>query len=208
MGSAGLLADSALLRTLEEHTGKMVSVTVSPGGVTVRVWRVCGGALLHTLEEHTKIVYSVAVSPDGVTIVSGSTDKMVRVCHLADGALLHTLEVPVICSESRWYPTDNGGNERPACVTSGAVSPNGATIVNGSMVKTVLVWRVADGALLRKLALEEDTRSDDERNLFGSCTCALGGSEPWRCDDRERRWGQDGAGVTRGRRTRRFGGIG
>ena len=71
------MANGALLLTLGGHTDKVISVGVSPDGVTivsgsadntVRLWRAADGALLRTLEGHTDWMASVAVSPDGVAI--------------------------------------------------------------------------------------------------------------------------------------------
>jgi WD40 repeat protein len=45
----------------------------------VRVWDASTGAELKVLNGHTETVHSVAFSPDGTRIVSGSSDKSVRV---------------------------------------------------------------------------------------------------------------------------------
>ncbi len=75
------------LRTLEGHTGWVLSVAFSPDGAllasgsndnTVRLWRVSDGAQLRTLEGHTDEVRSVAFSPDGRLLASGSRDGTVR----------------------------------------------------------------------------------------------------------------------------------
>ena len=109
----------ALLRTLEGHTGPVLSVRVTPDGRTavsgsgeeaedpqygirfhrdntVRVWDLASGACRHTLRGHTDEVTSVSVSvaPDGRMAVSGSQDKTVRLWDLASGKRLAIFPVP------------------------------------------------------------------------------------------------------------------
>jgi len=78
-------------------------------------------------------VRSVAVSPDGQTIVSGSSDKMVKLWEASTGLLLRTLK-----GHRDW-------------VRSVAVSPDGRTIVSGGVDNTVKFWEASTGRLLRTL---------------------------------------------------------
>jgi WD40 repeat protein len=90
-------------------------------------------AALQTLEGHSDWVCSVAFSLDGKQIVSGSSDKTVRLWDVATGAALQRLE-----GHSDW-------------VWSVAFSPDGKQIVSGSSDETVRLWDVATGAALQKL---------------------------------------------------------
>jgi hypothetical protein len=130
------------LRTLEGHSSRVLSVSVSPDGRravsgsydnTVRIWDLETGACLRTLAGHSDWVRSVSVSPDGRRVVSGSEDHTVRVWDLETGACLRTLE----------------GHSYP--VESVSVSPDGRRTVSGSGDKTVRVWDLETGACLRTL---------------------------------------------------------
>ena len=75
-----------------------VSVAALPDGVhfvvglghgeriQVRLYHV-DGTLVHTFEGHTNYVFAVAVTPDGQHIISGSSDKLVKVWSVAARAL-------------------------------------------------------------------------------------------------------------------------
>ena len=80
------------------------------------------------MEGHTNSVCSVAFSPDGQQIVSGSTDRTVRVWDVRTG------EVAAQPFESH---TDS--------VYSVAFSPDGQQIVSGSLDQTVRVWDAKTG---------------------------------------------------------------
>ncbi len=131
-----------LVRTMEGHTGAVLSVTFSPDGSllasgarggTVRLWRVADGQLLRTLEGHTGRVWSVAFSPDGTLLASGADDATVRLWRVADGQLLRTLE-----GHTNW-------------VKSVAFSPDGTLLASGSVDTTVRLWRVSNGTPVRIL---------------------------------------------------------
>ncbi|KIM28371.1 hypothetical protein M408DRAFT_57282, partial [Serendipita vermifera MAFF 305830] len=77
---------------------------------------------------HTDIVSSVAFSPDGKRIVSGSSDKTVRVWDAETGQAVG----------APFQGHDQG-------VNSVAFSPDGKRIVSGSDDKTVRVWDAETG---------------------------------------------------------------
>jgi hypothetical protein len=77
---------------------------------------------------HDSFVSSVAFSPDGTRIVSGSSDKTVKVWDAATGAEALTLK------------------GHTSGVRSVAFSPDGTRIVSGSSDKTVRLWDAATGA--------------------------------------------------------------
>jgi WD40 repeat protein len=89
------------------------------------VWDASTGVELKELKGHTKSVDSVAFSSDGMRIVSGSTDKSVRVWDASTGVELKELKGHT-----------NG-------VSSVAFSSTGMRIVSGSMDNSVRVWDVS-----------------------------------------------------------------
>jgi WD40 repeat protein len=75
----------------------------------------------------------VAFSPDGKKVVSGSSDKTVRLWDTVTGAALQTLE------------------GHSSSVNSVAFSFDGKQVVSGSSDKTVRLWDAATGAALQTL---------------------------------------------------------
>jgi WD40 repeat protein len=97
-----------------------------------------GGPLVRTLRGHESCVNTVAVTPDGRYIVSGSSDKTLRVWDLASGRPVRTLA---------------GHGDSVGAV---AVTPDGRYIVSGSRDKTLKVWDLAAGKDLQTLRGHED----------------------------------------------------
>ena len=86
------LADPAMRRALDGHTGGVASVAVAPDGSwlvsggadgTVRIWDVATWRERALLAGHTGGVASVAVAPDGSWLVSGGADGTVRIWDVA-----------------------------------------------------------------------------------------------------------------------------
>ena len=91
------------------------------------------GQRLLTLSGHSGAVTSVAFSPSGQTLVSGSTDKSIRLWDAGSGQSLRTM---------------SGDSET---VSSVAFTPNGKRIVSGSFDRAILIWDANSGQLLRTL---------------------------------------------------------
>ena len=83
------------------------------------------------MQGHKNSVTSVAFSPDGKYIVSGSSDKTIRMWDAQTGKLV---------SDPFEGHTDQ--------VTSVAFSPDGKYIVSGSSDKTIRMWDAQTGKLV------------------------------------------------------------
>jgi WD40 repeat protein len=120
-----------LIRTLEDHTGWVTAVAVTPDGQcaisashdqTLRLWNLENGHKPRKLEGHRGWVHAVAVTPDGRRAISGSGDHTLRVWDLYSCQSLHTLK-----GHTDW-------------VSAIAVTPDGRCAVSGSGDATLRVW--------------------------------------------------------------------
>lgn len=85
---------------------------------------VCNFALAHTLNAHPEVT-QIAFSEDGSTLVSGGSDKAIRVWDTQTGALKQTLQ------------SDSG------VITALATSPDGQTVFSGAGDRMVRIWDTA-----------------------------------------------------------------
>ena len=121
---------SALLLTLEGHSGAVKAMQFSPDGSRlasasrdkVVVWDPSTGAHLHTLEGHSAPVTAVQFSSDGSKLASASWDNKVMVWNPSTGAHLHTLE---------------GHSD---VVRAVQFSPDGSKLASASTDNHVIVW--------------------------------------------------------------------
>jgi len=134
---------TALIRTLEGHSGSVDGVAVTPDGKrvvstsdkTLKVWELNTGQVLGTLNTQANAVYCVAVTPDGKRVVcgSGGGNDPIRVLDLTSGKLLRTLP-------------GHGGMTKAVAVT-----PDGKRAVSAAADKTLKVWDLETGQLLHTL---------------------------------------------------------
>ena len=125
--------------------------------------------LMKTLAVHNGAIgaiTSIAITPDGTKVVSGSSDKTVRIWDINTGELLKTLE----------GHTYN--------VNSVAITPDGTKVVSGSSDKTVRIWDINTGELLKTL--------EGHTDIVGSVVVTCDGekvvSGAWSHDNTIRVW--------------------
>ena len=158
------VADGAELMTLTGHQDYVASVAFSPDGQrlasgggmwdkTVRLWRVPDGILERSWEASSGAVKSVAFSPDGATLASGGGrgDHSIGLWQVNQGTLLRKIAGIALVPPSVLLTYSAGPKQitgHSGSVLSVAFSPDGTTLVTGSIDKTLRMWRVADGAPL------------------------------------------------------------
>jgi WD40 repeat protein len=91
------------------------------------IWDAISGAEVSKMQGHKKAVLSVAFSPDGYQIISGSSDKTVRVWHVTTGLQVHGHKMEIV---------------------SVFFSPEGRRIISQSRYES-LSWDTATGHRLR-----------------------------------------------------------
>lgn len=137
---------------------------------TVCLWDLINNSLIKVLTGHTKWVVSLAFSTAGETLASGGWDNTVHLWNMKTKELRkiytgHNLPVQCIAFNNQNDLATAGGNENVrlwnsesfelkrnttghvAGVRCVAISPNGQTIVSGSIDKTIKVWNAQHGIL-------------------------------------------------------------
>ncbi|KAJ3277779.1 hypothetical protein HK104_002979 [Borealophlyctis nickersoniae] len=137
------------------------------------LWRLDNGEKMFDLGVHTDSVSAVGFSHDGQFAASGGMDGKVHVFNVATGQLAVTLEGPTDITWIDWHPKGNvllAGSEDATTwmwsvpsgtcmavftghadsVTCGQFTPDGKTVVTGSVDGTVISWNPKTaGAQLR-----------------------------------------------------------
>jgi WD40 repeat protein/uncharacterized caspase-like protein len=90
------------------------------------------------LVPHTGSISSIAATPDGTRIVSGSSDKTLKVWDAQTGRLIRTIK----------GHTDS--------ILAVALSPDGMSLASGSADTTLKIWDIGSGALIRSLDFHTD----------------------------------------------------
>ncbi|MCL1470115.1 WD40 repeat domain-containing protein [Argonema antarcticum] len=154
-----------------------------------------GGRLLRTLIGHTGAILTLAVTPDGKWIISGSSDKTIKIWNLKTGAEIftligHTDKVTSIALTSDGKRLISGsddctikvwdlGNQKELFTLQGhtesinivTVAPNEIYFVSGSKDKTLKVWALETGEELCTLIGHTDS--------ILSAAVSPDGSEVW-----------------------------
>ena len=160
------LDSGRLLRSLGGHTGEVNAVAVSPNGreiisasddKTLKVWDLESGRLLRTLEGHSGGIVAISLTPDGKRVVSISEDKTIKVWDLERAQLLRSLEGSTIPSKellSQGMHTVEVRRMKGSMLFT--LTPDGQQVVVVSDDKTIKVWDLESGSLIRTLDVQAD----------------------------------------------------
>jgi WD40 repeat protein len=115
----------------------------------VRIFDMAKGAVQKEINAHPgappagpAAVYCVAWSPDGKQVVSGSLDHSLKLWDAASGNLVR---------EFKAYKEKDFEKGHRDSIFAVAFSNDGKFIVSGSSDKTIKIWNVADGTVVREL---------------------------------------------------------
>ena len=132
------LCNHHLLRTIQAHHTKVMSLAFSPDGGSLAscsedgsicVWQTATGRQELTMKpQPAYLMNAVAFTPDGKTLISGGWDSRFRLWDMPSGRLRQTFMVNALC------------------VRSLAVSPDGKTLATGSDGGVVKLWTLPTGA--------------------------------------------------------------
>lgn len=107
------------------------------GDDTVRLWRGSDLSPLGQLKMSGQ-VNSVAISPDGQRLAAGVAES--------DGGVVYLWDLATASVVRLW-------KAESISVGSLAFSPDGSILATGAVDRTIRLWRVADGSLIRQLSL-------------------------------------------------------
>ncbi len=143
VAAPSMAASKKSVRVLKTHQTAFDLATV-PGGDVVAVamfggplqtWDLAKGLVRNAFASHKDSVLSVAVSADGGTIVSGSSDRTIKVWRASTGECLRTIEA------------------HTSSVDAVALTSGGKHIISASPDKTLRVWSLENGECVRQCNL-------------------------------------------------------
>ncbi|XP_040866995.1 WD40 repeat-containing protein HOS15 isoform X3 [Glycine max] len=143
------IGETRPIKTFAGHQGEVNCVKWDPSGsllascsddITAKIWSMKQDTYLHDLREHSKEIYTIRWSPTGpgtnnpnhkLVLASASFDSTVKLWDVELGKLMYSLD----------------GHRHP--VYSVAFSPNGDYLVSGSLDRSMHIWSLRDGKIVK-----------------------------------------------------------
>jgi WD40 repeat protein len=136
------------------HPNLVDAVAFNPAGTQlatgghdgmIRIWDVAKGQQIREIKAHAapavSPVYCVAWTPDGKQLLSGSLDRTMKLWDANNGAMIR---------EFKGYKEkefEKGHRDGVFCL---AISPDGKWVTSGSSDRTIKLWNIADGNVVRE----------------------------------------------------------
>jgi len=125
-------------------TGTLLATGCHDGNF--RIWDIAKGQPAQTIPAHIAMnqpspIYGIAWSPDDKQLLTASYDRSMKLWNAADGKLAREFKG---FKEKEFEKGHHDG------VFSAAFSPDGKFIASGSSDRTVKLWNVADGTVVRE----------------------------------------------------------
>lgn len=164
------LWDAATGKQVRELSGKVVSLTFSPAGLTgptllagvdingqVTVWDTATGAAANPFKDNIRAASNVSFTPDGAALVCEGLDNVVRLRDRASGKEVKVLEGPL-----------DG-----EMALSFVFSPDGRTLAAIFPSNVIHIWDMTSGKVLHRIQPGGD--GGGFANMFGSIAFAADG---------------------------------
>lgn len=112
----------------------------------VRIYDVEKGNQIRAIQAHTKPavapIYCMIWSPDGKMLITGSNDKTVKFWNPTNGAMIREIKA---------YDEKKNKDGHLDAIYCMSLSANGQMLATGSSDRTIKIWNVASGKLVRTL---------------------------------------------------------
>ena len=112
------------------------------------LWDLTTGQIVRRFEGHQGDVWAVAISPDGQTALSGAGDGCMILWDIASGSILHRMVGQLDARAVSMPPTGH-----TACVRDVVFGPTEGTALSVSEDRSVILWNVKRGEVLRRFDL-------------------------------------------------------
>ncbi|KAF7360035.1 putative TUP1-general transcription repressor [Mycena venus] len=119
-----------------------------------QIWDVAMCSICKVFDGHQGRVYCLDFSTDGNVLISGSSDRSVRIWDMDDGSM----RVLAVSPDPEHVPASGSWKEGTDLeVSSVTVSPDGTLVAAGYVDAVIRIWSVATGALVEQLKGHRDS---------------------------------------------------
>src|SRR5262249_9419508 len=148
------------------HGSAVGSVAISPDGRqalsgsydrTLKLWDLETGELLQTLAGHEDGVAAVSVAPDGRSALSGSSDQTLRLWDLRSGQQIRQFHRMISSSDLRGFQELAILLSHSHWINAVAITSDGRFALSGSHDRTLKLWDLQTGQLIRSFIGHTDT---------------------------------------------------